>query len=228
MPKKNIKLLGGYPLIAFSIVAANMAKKLDRVIVSTDSEEIADISKYYGAEVPFLRPSELARDDSPDIDFINHALNWLESNEGGSPDLLVQLRPTTPLREPEIMDLAIERFLGDPDATSLRSIHPAAEPAQKMLNMKNGYLCGIFPDDRRPEYYNMPRQAFPQSYIPNGYVDILKKNTIRKANELYGKRTIGFPAPNEGELDLPDDFDYIEYRFSKKTYKIVEYLNKNY
>ncbi len=95
VPKKNIRLLAGHPLIAYSIVAARRCRRIDSVIVSTDSQEIADVSRAYGAEVPFLRPKELAQDRSADIDFIRHALDWFEEHDHVEPEMLVHLRPTT-------------------------------------------------------------------------------------------------------------------------------------
>ena len=121
VPKKNIKLLKDYPLIAYSIIAAKQSKKIDRVIVSTDSEEIAGIAKKYGAEVPFLRPAGFAGDKSPDMEWVLHLLKWLKENEGVEPELIVHLRPTTPLRDPDLIDRAIDKIKNNKEATSLRS-----------------------------------------------------------------------------------------------------------
>ena len=93
VPRKNIRLVGGHPLIAYSIVAARQCRRIDRVIVSTDSPEIADIARAYGAEAPFLRPPELAQDASGDIDFIRHALDWFQQHDHAEPEMLVHLRP---------------------------------------------------------------------------------------------------------------------------------------
>ncbi len=98
---KNIKLLSGHPLIAYSIVAAKLSKEIKRVVVSTDSEEYAEIAKKYGAEVPFIRPEIYSKDSSTDRDFFIHAMNWFKDNENTLPEYWVQLRPTTPLRNPE-------------------------------------------------------------------------------------------------------------------------------
>ena len=111
IPKKNIIDLGGHPLIAYSIAVAKLSKLIERIIVSTDSEEIAEISKKYGAEVPFIRPEEYARDNSPDKEFVQHAINWFKEKENYAPEYMVHIRPTTPLRKPEIIDEAIEKFL---------------------------------------------------------------------------------------------------------------------
>ena len=104
---KNIKLLSGHPLIAYSIAAAKLSKKIERVIVSTDSKEYADIAKQYGAETPFIRPDEYSTDVSKDKDFLVHAMNWFKESESCSPEYWVHLRPTTPLRTVKVVDNAI-------------------------------------------------------------------------------------------------------------------------
>ena len=149
VPKKNIRLLGGHPLIAYSIVAARRCRHIDRVIVSTDSPEIADISGAYGAEAPFLRPAELARDSSTDVEFIRHALDWFQDHEHLQPELLVHLRPTTPLRESALIDSAIDLIASHDEATSLRSAHQVAEPPEKMFRVEDGFLTGLFPPTTR-------------------------------------------------------------------------------
>jgi CMP-N-acetylneuraminic acid synthetase len=228
VPKKNIKLLKGYPLLAYSIIAAKLSKKIDRVIVSTESPEISDTALKYGADVPFMRPHEYAQDKSPDIDFIKHAIDWFEHQEKNKPDLLVHLRPTTPLRDPELIDEAIESLLKRNEATSLRSVHELAEPPQKMFGIDNGYLIGLFPHETRPEYYNLPRQAFPKAYHPNGYVDILKTEFIKQHNTLHGPRILGFVTPFSIEIDNPNDFDYLEYSIDKQPHPLYEYLTQKY
>ena len=107
---KNIKLLSGHPLIAYSIAAAQLSKSIGRIIVSTDSEHYAGIAKKYGAEVPFIRPAKLSEDKSGDREFLEHAMEWMAENEGFQPEYWVHLRPTTPLREPRIIDEAIDFF----------------------------------------------------------------------------------------------------------------------
>ena len=228
VPGKNIMLLGGYPLIAFSIVAAKLCSDIERVIVSTDSPEIADIAKSYGAEVPFLRPPELAQDTSPDVDFIRHALDGLQSHEGSQPDFLVQLRPTTPLRDPALINSAIRTIKSNAEATSLRSAHELPEPVQKMMGIRDGFLVGLSPDDPRPEYYNLPRQAFPASYHPNGYVDIIRTDFVRRSNSLHGHRILAFITPAAVEVDRPEDFEYLEYLIEKGSHPLHKYLKANF
>ncbi|HEY4507125.1 MAG TPA: acylneuraminate cytidylyltransferase family protein [Candidatus Paceibacterota bacterium] len=231
VPGKNIKFLGGYPVIAYSIAASKLSKRISRNIVSTNSPEISEIAKKYGAEVPFIRPEEFAQDNSTDLDVFTHAIKWLEENEGDLPDLLVQLRPATPLRDPIMMDSAIEKLGADPRATSLRSAHKLAEPPQKMFKIgEGGYWTGFFPDDPRPEYYNLPRQSFPTAFHPNGYVDIVRPDFIKQNPGLfYGQKSLAFETPFTIEIDTPEDVEYLEYIFTKKQdNSVYDYLKANF
>ena len=134
VPGKNVHLLAGHPLIAYAVVAGKACPAITRVIVSTDSPELAKIGRLYGAETPFLRPAELASDTASDLAYVRHALEWLESEEGWRPALVVQLRPTTPLRDPET-DGGDRALVADEDATSLRSAHRLNESPHKMLQI---------------------------------------------------------------------------------------------
>ena len=228
VPKKNIRIIGGYPMIAYSVISGQETKNIDRCIVSTDSQEIADIAKKYGADVPFLRPSKYATDTSKDIEFFKHAIDWFEKNEGYIPEYWVQLRPTTPLRETEVIEKAIDIILKHPEATSLVSIHEFAENPGKMFGMQDGYLHGLCPLDPRPEYFTLPRQEFAPAYFGNGYVDIVKSSTILNYNSCYGPRMLGFEAPDTGEIDVEDDFKRVEFYLDSTGNSIYEYLQENY
>lgn len=228
VPKKNIRNLGGYPLIAYSIVACRLSKKIDRIIISTDSPEIARIAESFGVEVPFMRPPEISKDTSTDIEFMEHAIDWFQKNEGKTPEFLVHIRPTTPLRDPELIDQAVEKLIDKPEATSLRSLHEIRESPYKLFGIKDDFLVGLYPDDPRPEYYNLPRQNFPPVYQPNGYVDIVKSETILKLKSLHGSKILSFLTPDVGEIDSLDDFDYIQYILDKKKFQIYNFLKSNY
>ena len=228
VPGKNIKLLGGYPLIAYTIAAAKMSKNISRVIVSTDSMEIASIAKKYGAEVPFMRPSELAGDKSLDIDFVLHAINWFQQHEDKIPDYIVHLRPTTPLRDPAIIDLAVQKIKTRTEATSLRSGHPSAEsPFKWFLLDEQGFFKGILPGYSN-DFINAPRQSFPAVYIPNGYVDVLKIAFIKKSNALHGDKMIGFVSPACVEVDSMEDFKFLEFELKKDASPVFGYLKANF
>ncbi|MGZ7042914.1 MAG: acylneuraminate cytidylyltransferase family protein, partial [Thermoanaerobaculia bacterium] len=122
IPRKNLLMLAGKPLVAYSIEQALASRYITRTIVSTDDAEIADVSRKCGAEVPFMRPGELAQDLSPDVDVFRHALEWLRDRSGYHCDLVVHLRPTAPVRRVALVDEAIETIAGQPDADSLRSV----------------------------------------------------------------------------------------------------------
>jgi CMP-N,N'-diacetyllegionaminic acid synthase len=226
VPDKNIKNLGGIPLIAFSIIAAKLMPSVSRVIVSTDSREYADIAMKYGAEVPFLRPKDISGDKSTDYDVFLHAINWLDRNEKGIPEFLLHLRPTTPLRDPEIVESAVKFFLENKDkATSLRSGHSAPEsPFKWFLKDANHYFKGLR-EDLTPEKVNLPRQSFPSVYIPDGYVDVLKSSVILKTGTLHGDRMLVFESPFCVEVDSKDDFEYLEFQIMKEGSKILNFLN---
>jgi len=226
VPGKNIKLLGGIPLFAFSIIAAKMMSSVSRVIVSTDSSEYAEIAKEYGAEVPFLRPSEISDDKSTDYDLFLHALKWFQEHEKFTPEYLLHLRPTTPLREPKIMEEAVKLFdLNKSLATSLRSGHSAPEsPYKWFLKDENNFFKGLR-DDLTPEKVNLPRQSFPSVYIPDGYIDILKSSIILETGTLHGDKMLVFESPFCVELDTMDDFEYLEFQIQKEGSSIINFHN---
>ena len=228
VPKKNIKLLAGYPLIAYSIIISRLSSKIPQTIVSTDSEEFAEIALTYGADVPFLRPKEISRDNSLDIEYVKHALEWFQTHAGYQPEYIVLLPPPTPLRDPALIDAAIEKLIRNKEATSLRSAHETPESPYKLFDIKDDYFAGMFPDDPRPEYYNLPRQTFPPVYQPNGYVDIIKSETVRNSGSLHGQRILSFITPDVGEIDRPEDFEFIEFILSKQKNPVYEYLKSNF
>jgi len=228
IPKKNIVDLGGYPLIAYSIIAAKMSELISKVIVSTDSEEIAGIARKYGAEVPFQRPAEFAADMSGDFEVFKHAMEWLKKNENYEPEYLVHLRPTTPLRDSELIDQAIEQIVQNKDATSLRSGHELRESPYKCFVLENGFFVGLFQDDKRPDYTNLPRQSFPSVYQPDGYVDVVKRKTIMEDGVFHGSKILGFISPDAGEVDRPEDLEFIKFNLMRKNCETYEYLKKNF
>lgn len=227
IPKKNLHLIHGYPLISFSIVAAKLSKFIERVVVSTDSPEIADTAIKFGADVPFLRPSQFAQDSSPDRDFVIHAIEWFEQNEGFAPALFVHLRPTTPLRDPELIDIAIKKIEKNPAATSLRSAHLCSEsPFKWFLLRDDDFFKGLNTDDM--DSLNGPRQMFPQVYIPNGYVDILKTDYIKKTKNIHGNKVLSFITPWCVELDSTQDIQQLEFELNNKANPLLQYLSENF
>jgi len=225
-PKKSIAPLGGFPLIAYSIAAAKLSKKIDRIIVSTDSEEMAAVAGSFGAETPFLRPAEFARDDSPDIEFVRHALEWLKDNEGAVPEYLVHLRPTTPLRKPEDIDKAVEMLAAHTQATSLRSGYEMRESPFKLFGITGEYFAPLFPGDENAERSNLPRQSFPIAYQPDGYADVLRTSFVERSGTLHGDKILAFVSRNTGEIDTADDMQFAEYLLLHEQWEIYEWLKK--
>tara|TARA_B100001057_G_scaffold416256_1_gene434180 strand:+ start:312 stop:1043 length:732 start_codon:yes stop_codon:yes gene_type:complete len=224
VPHKNIRKLGELPVIAYSILIAKMVKEIDRVIVSTDIEEYALIAKEFGAEVPFLRPKKISGDKSTDLDTFKHCLNWLEENENYKPELILHFRPSTPLRSPLIIKDALNTIINNP-STSLRSAHKAPEsPFKWFLKDEEGYFKGLL-DNLDSEKVNMPRQIFPDVYIPNGYVDIIKTDTIIEQGTLHGDKMLVFESPLCYEIDTEEDFRFLEYKLNNESTPIVEYYN---
>ncbi|HPP87323.1 MAG TPA: acylneuraminate cytidylyltransferase family protein [bacterium] len=228
VPDKNIRLLKGYPVIAYSIVACKLSKKIDRIIVSTDSEKIAQISKKYGAEVPFLRPAEFATDISPDLGFMKHAVDWFEINEKNIPDFFIHIRPTTPLREPKIIDKAIDFLLStNIEYTSLRSGHKCSESPFKWF-IKNNYYFESLAAQLSNDDINNPRQNFQEVYIPDGYIDIVIPTFIKENNKLLGDKILAFESPKCTEIDSFEDLEYLDYQLTTKKFEIFEYLKLHF
>jgi N-acylneuraminate cytidylyltransferase len=215
VPDKNIRPLGGRPLLAWSIAAAARAIAVDRVIVSTDSAEYSEIAAAHGAEVPFLRPAELAADDSLDIDFVLHALDWL-TEQGEETRLVIHLRPTTPFRSPAVIDAAVDRFVKDGRATALRSVHEMSTTAYKSMEITDrGILRQLGTGGTDLDRANGPRQGFPSTYLANGYVDVLSTSFIQDTGLLHGDRVLPFITPLALEVDTIDDFDLLEYHLAR-------------
>lgn len=225
---KNIKSLMGYPMIAYSIAAAKLCPDIQRVIVSTDSEQYAAIAKYYGAEAPFLRPKQYATDNSPDFEFMKHAIIWLSDNEKSLPEYFVHIRPTTPIRDVCIISNAIKSIVNDSDATSLRSSHACAETPNKWFYLDSmGYYQPIF-DFMTVDEVNNPRQSFRPIYIPDGYVDVLCTEFIVKNDLLHGNKCKGFVVESGIDVDVQNDFDLAEQFLKHNDHELYRYLRKNF
>ena len=228
VPRKNISLLGGYPLVACATDAEKLTPSIERIIVSTDDDEVDAIARKFGAEVPFLRPAELAQDGSRDIGFMLHAIQWLREHEGSVPDYFVELRPTTPLRHPEDIEKAIGLIQKHPEATSLISSHEIRESPHKLFRRNGDYFEGLFPHDPRPEYWNLPRQEFPLIHQPDGYVDILKTAYMEERKRLQGDKMLAFVSPDTGEVDKEEDIKFIQFKLETEQWEVYEWLTKNF
>lgn len=225
---KNIRCINGYPLMAYSIAAARLCPQISRIIVSTDSEYYAEIARYYGAEVPFLRPEAFAADTSPDIEFVEHAIGWFYEHEGLVPGYLVHLRPTYPIRNVKVVSEAISQLTGDPEATSLRSAYPADfAPYKWFTKGADGYFQCLF-EGMTPDEANQARQGFPQVYIPDGYVDVLRVPFIIKKDRLHGDKVKAFIVSSGTDVDTPREMKAVEGYMSGHEHELYLYLKGNY
>jgi N-acylneuraminate cytidylyltransferase len=209
IPRKNIREFAGYPLIAFSITAALQSKHVSRVIVSTDNEAIAAISREFEAETPFSRPEELARDDTMDFPVFEHALLWLEKNEKYKPEIIVQLRPTSPVIPIGLIDDAVEALINHPQADSIRGVVPSEQNPYKMWHIqKNGTLRPVLQIDRFPESYNAPRQELPQTYWQTGHIDVIRRETILEKHSMSGDTILPIVINPAFAIDIDTPLDW--------------------
>lgn len=212
IPRKNIQPFAGYPLIAYSIAAGIAAETVTRVIVSTDDEEIASIASEYGAEIPFLRPSEISQDDTPDLPVFRHAFTWLADKEDYHPDIFVQLRPTSPLRRTAHIDQAVQRLLEHPESDSVRTVCIPFQNPYKMWRIgDDGFMRPVLTTEL-PEAYNLPRQVLPEVYWQTGYVDAAWADTIMSKNSMTGENILPLVIGAEDwiDIDSPDDWKRAE------------------
>lgn len=202
IPRKNIVSLNGKPLVSYSIEHALSAPAIERVIVSTEDEEIAAIARAYGAEVPFLRPAELAEDHILDLPVFEHVLDWLEAEEGYVPDCLVHLRPTSPFRKAGWIDQAVNLLKLCPDADSVRSVSaPAQHPYRVFRIGSDGFLDPVMKHEH-PVPFLLRRQELPPMYYYNCVIDITRPSTIREQSSMTGARILPFVMDSDDAFDI--------------------------
>jgi len=213
LPHKNIKSFRGKPLLVWSIDQAKSSQFASqmRVVVSTDSEEYAVIARKHGAEVPFLRPPEISGDLSIDYEFLSHAVSWFWENEKYKPDIVLQLRPTSPLRKVADIDECLSTFIRSMDQyDSLRSVIPFEKSPYKMYTIERNVLTPLFAEvNHVVEPFNQCRQVLPQCYLHNGYIDILKTSILEKGT-ISGERIYPFVMSPEDNVDIDTEKDLKE------------------
>lgn len=184
IPRKNIRNFAGHPLIAYSIAAGLRSSLVNRVIVSTDDDEIAAVARRYGAEVPFLRPAEFAQDQTLDLPVFQHALGWFAEHEGYHPDVVVQLRPTSPVRPPHLVDEAVSLLLQHPEADSVRGVVPAGQNPHKMwrIDPETGQMKPLLAVEGIEEPYNAPRQVLPPVHWQTGHIDAIRPRVFSQGS----------------------------------------------
>lgn len=204
VPRKNIRLLAGKPLIAYTIEAALAAKSLDRVIVSTDDEEIDRIAKEYGAEVPFPRPKQLAEGTTPDLPVFQHALKYLEENENYKPDIIVHLRPTTPFKTGKLIDEAVDKLIST-GADGIRTVCLVDYHPYWMKRLEDDRILPFMELDR--EYPR--RQDLPPVYKANGVVDVTRRKFIMDEGRMLGDNVRAIFMELIPSLDIDTELDFL-------------------
>jgi N-acylneuraminate cytidylyltransferase len=219
IPRKNIRDFAGYPLIAYSIAAGLKSELVTRVIVSTDDDEIAEVARKYGAETPFMRPSVFAEDNTTDLPVFEHALNWLAENENYRPDIVVQLRPTSPIRPPSCVDDAIRILLAHLEADSVRGVVPAGQNPHKMWRLpegENAPMRNLLNVAGIAEPYNAPRQSLPPIYWQTGHVDAIRPRTILEQKSMTGEKIYPLLIDPDYTVDIDNLRDWAKYEWLVK------------
>jgi YrbI family 3-deoxy-D-manno-octulosonate 8-phosphate phosphatase len=213
IPRKNIRNFASWPLIAWSIAAGRQAQAVTRVLVSTDDEEIAAVARQYGAQTPFLRPPEFAQDNSTDLPTFVHALKWLAEQEGYQPEVVVQLRPTSPLRSPDMVDSAVKVLLNHGDADCVRGVVPAGQNPHKMwcIDQENAPMTPLLKVEGIAEPYNAPRQILPQIYWQTGHIDVIRVDTILKKGSMTGDKIYPLIIDPRYTVDIDNVNDWVKY-----------------
>lgn len=219
IPRKNIRNFAGYPLIAWSIAAAAQSSLVTRVVVSTDDEEIASVAREFGAETPFLRPAKFAEDNTTDLPVFEHALQWLAENENYHPEIVVQLRPTSPIRPRGLVDDAIKVLLNHKDADSVRGVVLAGQNPHKMwrISGENGLMKNLLDVPGIAEPYNAPRQILPPIYWQTGHIDVIRSDTITKGGSMSGGVIYPIMIDSRYTVDIDNLQDWARYEHLVST-----------
>ena len=205
VPRKNVHLLAGKPLIVYTVTAALQSQYPLRVVISTDNEKIAEVAQRAGAEVPFLRPAELAQDETPTLPVIQHALQWLEQHDGYKPGLVVLLQPTSPLRRASHIDQGIKLLL-ETNADSVVSVCEVEHSPywMRVLDEKGQVRRFVETDREFPR-----RQDLPPVYRLNGALYVTKRKLIMDEERLLGDDVRALVMAREDSIDIDDKLDFL-------------------
>ncbi len=206
LPRKNLYPLGGKPLIKYTFDAAKRSKYLSRIILTSDDEEIALLGRQNGIEVPFIRPADLARDDTPTLPVIQHAVDYLEKTEGYSPGILVILQPTSPLRKSRHIDEAVELLIntGASSVVSVVEVPHQYNPVS-LMRVKDGRLVPFLEGEGTRI---LRKQDKPKVYARNGAaVYVVRRETLIKQNSLFGRDCRPLVMSYEESVDIDSVFD---------------------
>ena len=219
IPDKNIAPLAGKPLLTYTIESALKSKHLDHVILNTDSPVYADIGRRAGAKVPFLRPAELAQDDTPSIDVVIHTLRWFAENQNYHPDGVILLQPTSPLRQTKHIDEAIDIFLKEQADTVVSVIEvPHRFNPFSIMKMEGKILSNYLPE--KTEFNRYRRQEIPKYYARNGpAVLITKTEILLEKSCFYGQKILPYLMSEKSSVDIDNflDLEIAEFLISKRN-----------
>lgn len=208
VPAKNVRVLGGHPLLAYTIAGARASGLFDAVVVSTEDRSVASIASHYGAEVPFLRPADLAGDTSPDIGWVTHALTELE-RAGRGFEAFSLLRPTSPFRQPATILRAWERFSSAKGAHSLRAVERCRQHPGKMWVLDGDRMRPLLSGGpTNPPWHSMPYQALPAVYVQNASLEIAWRRTVTETGTIAGTEIVPFLTEGHEGFDVNDAADW--------------------
>lgn len=211
VPDKNIRMLSGKPLAGWILDAARGSKHINRLVVSTDSPDYAEVASRFGADVPYLRPAGLATDDSPEFEYVKHMVEWLEVNEGYQPDIVVRMMATVPLQSTEDIDAAIERLIDDPDADSAVVIAEARQHPMKALKItddgRGGQKLVTYFTDSGREVTPIARQNYQKAYF-RANVIACRRRVIFDTNSLTGDLVRFHIIPQVRAVDIDNLVDF--------------------
>lgn len=205
LPRKNVLPLAGKPLIVHTVEAALAARRLDRVILSSDDPEIIDTARAAGCPAPFVRPAELAADRSSTVDVARHALAWLEANGGYRPALVVLLPATAPRRRAEHIDGAVEMLRADTSADAVVAVTEADYPPYWMLTLSGNRLSWLFPEEARADH----RQELPTAYRPNGSIYAIRREVLEQRRTFYPPATAAYVMAREDSINVDAEMDLL-------------------
>jgi N-acylneuraminate cytidylyltransferase len=205
---KNVRPLAGHPVIAYTIAAALQSGVCKDVIVSTDSEEYADLARHYGAEVPFLRPAAFAGDLSPDIEWVEDTLTRLR-DAGRSYDCFSILRPTSPFRLPETIRRAWQEFLAEEGVDSLRAVEKCAQHPGKMWVVRGSRMMPLLPlSPPEQPWHSSQYQALPEVYVQNASLEIAWSRVVFQTRTIAGHVLMPFFTRDYEGFDVNRPYDW--------------------
>lgn len=209
VPNKNIKPLGGHPMLAYTVRAAIDSGVFDAVICATDSSLYAEVATHYGAEVPFLRSSDISGDKSPDIEWVVWMLNQLKTR-GRDYDVFSILRPTSPFRLPETIQRAWQNFSADPNADSLRAIEKCKQHPGKMWMVRGSRILPVMPfTNGSTPWHSCQYAALPEIYAQNASLEIAWSRIALEQNTIAGEAIIPFISQGLEGFDINEPEDWL-------------------